>query len=78
MKMHQLQDNDKPHGYVKFKLNGDTHVYYFCVNQMSGCMMDWFDFDPPKVGRSISEIKQTIQRFKKDADEVVSEYLKFK
>jgi hypothetical protein len=76
MKIHPLQDDTKPHGEIKFIHKGDDASYSFCVNKMSGDMLDWFNNDPPTIGKKIGSIKKTIKNIKEKSDGVVSEYIK--
>jgi hypothetical protein len=78
MKIHPLQDDSKPHGEIKLIHHGDEASYSFCVNKMSGDMLDWFNDDPPTIGRTIGEIKKLISNIKKKSDQVISEYIKLK
>lgn len=75
MKIHPLQDDSKPHGEIKFIHRGNDATYSFCVNKMSGDMLDWFDNDPPSIV-TIGLIRNTIRVIKEKSDGVVSEYIK--
>ena len=77
IQVHPLQDDRKPHGKIEFIHGGANMTYSFCVNRMSGDMLDWFNNDPPKVNRTIGRIKKIIESIKQDSDGVVSEYTKY-
>jgi hypothetical protein len=76
MKIHPLQDDSKPHGEIKFIHHGNEASYSFCVNKMSGDMLDWFNDNPPTIGRTIGRIKKIIKSIKEKSDGVVREYIK--
>jgi len=76
MKVHPLQDDSKPHGYIKFKHLGDVCSFQFCVNSLSGDMLSWFDFSPPQKN-SVADIKQIIRNIKDQSEEVIESSFKF-
>lgn len=62
-----LIDKSKPYGAITFIYEGKEHVFYTCVNSMSGDRLTAFDGDAPSINEEMSWIKGTFKGIRKKA-----------
>lgn len=72
--MHPLCDKSNPYVFVTFIHFRDNkeHVFYSCVNEMTGNRLTAFDNDPPEIDSEMDYIKSVLKGLKKKSNGIVS------
>ncbi len=68
--IHSLASPNTKSGKIRFIHRADNteHVFYTCVNRMSGDRLSGFDNSPPTVNDSMKYIKSVFRDIRKKAD----------
>ena len=54
------------------EVDNKNHLYYSCVNLLSGDRLSAFDSNPPSINQDIEEIKKIIGNIKRKAIKIIN------